>query len=150
MQLIHKLLNRNPARTGRNRLIRGLSTAELVGIIVVIGILGALGATYISGLVTTANSNTGDQNAVTLSTLVNSYVTGGGDITVFGSLSQTPSDATAAVAQLNKGITDKAGISYQMTPNVNVITDGNGTQNYLVSQSLNGIVTFSHTKGDAP
>ena len=62
MQLIHKLLYRNRTRTGGNRLIRGLSTAELVGIIVVIGILGALGATYISGLVTTANSNTGDQN----------------------------------------------------------------------------------------
>jgi Tfp pilus assembly protein FimT len=150
MQLIHKLLYRNRTRTGGNRLIRGLSTAELVGIIVVIGILGALGATYISGLVTTANSNTGDQNAVTLSTLANSYATGGGDLTVFGSMSTTPSDATTAVGVLNTGITDKAGISYQMTPNVNVVTDGAGNKNYLVSQSANGIVTFSHTKGDAP
>ena len=141
MQLIRKLLSRNPARTGRNRLIRGLSTAELVGIIVVVGILGALGATYISGMVDTANSNAGTQNAVTMSTLVNSYLTGGGAAAALGA-----PDAPTAIAALNGGITDKAGISYQMTPNIAPAS----IANYTLTQGANGIINFSHTPGTAP
>ncbi len=117
MQLIRKLLNRNPARKGSNRTIRGLSTAELVGIIVVIGILGALGATYISGMVTAASTNTGKQNAVTLGTLANSFVTGGGQ-TGSGANQLDLTSATTAIACLNTGITDAAGITYKMSPAV--------------------------------
>jgi len=132
MKLIRKLLSRLPARTGRNRLIRGLSTAELVGIIVVVGVLGALGATYISGMVTAAQTNTGNQNAVTLSTLANSYVTGGG---VLGSNANQLdlSSAPNAIASLNAGVTDLQGISYKMSPPIadNMISSykvlGNGT-----------------------
>jgi hypothetical protein len=139
MQLIRKLLYRNPARTGRNRLIRGLSTAELVGIIVVVGILGALGATYISGLVTSANKNTGTQNAITLSTLANSYVTSGGSVATWNIAATTPpgGDATAAIAALNAGVTSNA-ITYQMTPAIA------NPGNYTVYQSggPTGIITF--------
>jgi hypothetical protein len=117
MQLIRKLLNRYPSRTGRNHLIRGLSTAELVGIIVVIGVLGALGATYISGMVTAASTNTGKQNAVTLSTLANSFVTGGGQ-TGSGANQLDLSTPSAAIACLNAGITDATGITYKMSPAV--------------------------------
>ena len=125
MQLIRKLLSRNPARTGRNRLLRGLSTAELVGIIVVVGILGALGATYISGMVTAASTNTGKQNAVTLSTLANSYVTGGGTIAAGtpGELDLT--SVTTAITSLNTGVTDANGISYKMSPAIVADAAGN-------------------------
>jgi hypothetical protein len=145
MQLIRKLLSRSPSRTGRNRLIRGLSTAELVGIIVVIGVLGALGATYISGMVTSANTNTGNQNAVTLSTLANSYVTGGGNqAAAFGN----PFNSATALASLNTppGVTDAAGITYMMTPQIAAANLGN----YTATQSDNGIITFTHTPGTAP
>jgi hypothetical protein len=134
MKLIRKLLSRIPARTGRNRLIRGLSTAELVGIIVVVGVLGALGATYISGMVTAAQTNTGNQNAVTLSTLANSYVTGGGTLGS-GTGQLDLSSAANAVNSLNNGVTDLQGISYKMSPAIpaNTIScytltpGGNGT-----------------------
>ncbi|MGD1032438.1 MAG: hypothetical protein ABSA05_15015 [Opitutaceae bacterium] len=131
MKLIRKLLSRLPARTGRNRLIRGLSTAELVGIIVVVGVLGALGATYISGMVTAAQTNTGNQNAVTLSTLANSYVTGGGQLGAAPLLDL--SSASNAITCLNTGITDAQGISYKMSPPIahstvsSYTVAGNGT-----------------------
>ena len=115
MQLIRKLLNRYPSRIGRNHLIRGLSTAELVGIIVVIGVLGALGATYISGMVTAASTNTGKQNAVTLGTLANSYVTGGGVIGT-GANQLDLTTAQTAITTLNNGVTDTTGITYKMSP----------------------------------
>ena len=143
MKLIQKLLSRRSARLGRNRLNRGLSTAELVGIIVVVGILGALGATYITGLVTAADNNTGNQNAVTLSTLANSYVTGGGNAaTAFGS----PISAATAIASLNTGITDANNISYEMTPQI----AAGSIPNYTVTQAANGIIIFAHTNGSAP
>jgi len=131
MKLVRKLMSLIPARAGRNRLIRGLSTAELVGIIVVVGVLGALGATYISGMVTAAQTNTGNQNAVTLSTLANSYVTGGGQLGASPLLDL--SSAANAIACLNAGVTDAQGISYKMSPAIAASTissfavAGNGT-----------------------
>jgi hypothetical protein len=121
MKLVRKLMSLIPARAGRNRLNRGLSTAELVGIIVVVGVLGALGATYISGMVTAAQTNTGNQNAVTLSTLANSYVTGGGQ--PGSSAGQLDLSSTAnAIASLNLGVTDAQGISYKMSPAIDPTT----------------------------
>jgi len=147
MQLIRRLLYGRSAPKGRNRLIRGLSTAELVGIIVVIGVLGALGATYITGLVSTANSNTGTQNAVTLGTLANSYVQSGGDVSGWG-LTATPGDATAAITALNTGVTGTgtSAITYKMTPAIATTS----IANYQVAQDATGMITFTHTAGTAP
>jgi hypothetical protein len=143
MNLIRKLLNRNQARTGRNRLIRGLSTAELVGIIVVIGILGALGATYISGMVTAASTNTGNQNAVTLSTLANSFVTGGGTIGV-GANELDLTTATTAITCLNTGIKDASGITYKMSPPI----ANNAMTNYAVAGTgaAGSAIVFTYTQ----
>jgi hypothetical protein len=145
MQLIRRLLTPRSARPGRNRFLRGLSTAELVGIIVVIGILGALGATYITGLVDTANTNTGNQNAVTLSTLANSFVESGGAIgTGTGQLDLT--SPTTAITALNAGIS-AGNVTYQMTPTIATSSFGN----YTVAQdATTKIITFAHTADSAP
>lgn len=144
MQLIRRLLARSSARKGAARSNRGLSTAELVGIIVVIGILGALGATYITGLVDTANNNTGNQNATTLSTLANSFVESGGVIgTGNGQLDLT--SGTTAITDLNAGIS-AGGVTYQMTPNI----ASGSIANYTVAQGANGLITFTHTNNTAP
>jgi len=79
MQLIRKLLRLNSSRFARSA-NRGLSTAELVGIIVIVGILGAIGGTYVNGLVTQANTNAGRQNASTLNTLAASVLAAGATV----------------------------------------------------------------------
>jgi len=148
MQLIHKLLFRN--RTRVSRLNQGLSTAELVGIIVIVGILGALGGTYVSGLVATANTNSGNQNAVTLNTVANSYIAAGG-----GTLGTVALDTTApgtnAITQLNNGVTSPDGILFQMTPPISAASATNYTiSTTTASGGTNIIVSFTHTEGTAP
>lgn len=146
MQLIRRLLVRTSTHSGRNRLLRGLSTAELVGIIIVVGILGALGTTYITGMVNTANNNTGNQNAVTLSTLANSYVTSGGSVASWNLPTAAPGDPTAAITALNSGVS-AGGISYQMTPNINANSIANYT---VVEDATSGMITFAHTPDTSP
>lgn len=147
MQIIRRLLRIKPAPAGGRRLNRGLSTAELVGIIVVVGIIGALGATYITGLVSSANNNTGNQNAVTLGTLANSYVQSGGDVSGWG-LGTTPGDATAAITALNAGVTGtaNANITYRMTPPI----AAGSIANYQVAEDATGLITFTHAAGTSP
>jgi hypothetical protein len=118
MQLIKKLLKRNRPHSARNRLLRGLSTAELVGIIVIVGILGALGGTYVNGLVTQASTNAGNQNANTLNTTIASCFAGGAGTGVGAGLVDTTSNLTA-IADLNAGVTvtsANGSVLYKMTP----------------------------------
>ena len=145
MQLIHKLLFRN--RTRVSRLNKGLSTAELVGIIVIVGIIGALGGTYVSGLVATANTNSGNQNAVTLNTVANSYIAAGGG--TLGTTALDTSSAANAITQLNNGVTSPDGILFQMTPPVAAANEANYTLT-LSGSAPNQIVTFTHSDGTAP
>ena len=68
-------------------------------------------------MVTAASTNTGKQNAVTLSTLANSFVTGGGK-TGAAANQLDLSSASNAIACLNNGLTDTTGITYKMSPAV--------------------------------
>jgi len=114
MQLIHKLLSVRRTRVTRNGKIRGLSTAELVGIIVIVGILGALGGTYITGMISQSKTNTGNQNAQSLTTTLSSAIAGGATVgTGVGAVDTT--SAATAIPMLNAGIV-VGGVTYQMNP----------------------------------
>jgi len=122
MQLIRRLLFRNRSQSGRNHKIRGLSTAELVGIIVIVGVLGALGGTYVTGLVTTAKNNTGDQNAQNLQTVMNSAFAGGAVVGAGGGAAGNINLATVAGAWadlVTTGVTVTSNgntVTYQVSP----------------------------------
>jgi len=143
-QIIARLLRRTPASLDRNRKIRGLSTAELVGIIVIVGILGALGGTYINGLVTQANDNTGKQNATTLNTLANSIFAQGATVGTGANQFDT-STAAKAIAALNAGVSVN-GVTFAMSPTI--------AAGSIASYGMTGAGTttpvFSFTLGDAP
>lgn len=148
MQLVRKLLSLTRSHAGRNQKIRGLSTAELVGIIVIIGILGAVGGTYIGSLVTTANTNAINSNVSSLNSVTAAMLAAGVPFTtannVITGVSAGPNyaaqggswDAAGFVTALNAGVNDpnNAGVVYQLTPNVKtpasyaetVATDANG------------------------
>jgi len=116
MNIIQKLLYRNRSRLDRNQKVRGLSTAELVGIIVIVGILGAIGGTYITGLVTQASKNSIAQNASTLNTLYAS-ATAAGAVLGTGAGQLNLASAQTAVDSFNAGVKDSTGtVNYQMTP----------------------------------
>jgi hypothetical protein len=138
MQLIQKLLKRTTRpHSVRNRLLRGLSTAELVGIIVIVGILGALGGTYVNGLVNQANKNGGDQNANTLNTVAASIFAAGATVGSGAGQLDTTSAATA-IAAVNTGVTVNA-VLYKMTPQIaagsiaSYTMTGAGTTNVVFS-----------------
>jgi len=141
MQFIRRLLS----TTGRKRLMRGLSTAELVGIIVIVGILGALGGTYISGLVGSAKTNSGNQNAQSLNTVLSSAWAAGA---IVDDGTHAPgmidcSTSLAAVAQLCGNGVLVNGVTYKMSPPV-------GTQaSYTLANAGGGATTintsFSYT-----
>jgi hypothetical protein len=116
MQILRRLLP--DAR--RNRLMRGLSTAELVGIIVIVGILGALGGTYISGLVGSAKANSGSQNAQSLNTVLSSAWAAGAvvdDGTHAAGMIDCSTSATAVAQLCGNGVTVN-GVVYKMSPPV--------------------------------
>jgi hypothetical protein len=122
MQIIRKLF-RNRSQGGRDRKIRGLSTAELVGIIIIVGILGAVGGTYIGSLVNSATTNAIAQNVNSLNTVCASMLSGGVPITTDGAGNVTAVNGTAIAAPadllnlINAGVTFN-GVSYQMNPQV--------------------------------
>jgi Tfp pilus assembly protein FimT len=122
MQLVSKILFPHRVKSVRSRSIRGLSTAELVGIIVIVGILGALGGTYITGLVSQSKTNTGNQNAQSLTTTLSSALAGGATIAVggaAGTIDTTPGADPAAIGELNTGVVvtnNGTTITYQMNP----------------------------------
>jgi len=146
MQLVSQILFPHRLNSVRRRLIRGLSTAELVGIIVIVGILGALGGTYISGLVSQSKTNTGNQNAQSLTTTLASALAGGATVATGGAAGTVDTTAQAnppAIAELNAGVvvTNPNGstITYQMNPPIL----------NPASYTLNANNTFSFT-GTAP
>ncbi len=125
MQLVSQIVFPHRSKSVRARLVRGLSTAELVGIIVIVGILGALGGTYISGLVAQSKANTGLQNAQSLTTTLASALAGGATVGTPGDSANgvidTTAPGTAAIAQLNHGVivsNNGTTITYQMNPQI--------------------------------
>jgi hypothetical protein len=161
MQLVRKLLSLARSRVGRNQKIRGLSTAELVGIIVIIGILGALGGTYIGSLVTTANGNTGNSNASSLNSLCASMLAAGVPVTVAGSSGSytytiagvnggnAMTDAEL-VGALNTGIQDpnNANVLYRLTPAVK--TPASYVSANTAASGSATAITWTFTSGATP
>ena len=132
MKLIRNLISRNRTRLSRLQKIRGLSTAELVGI------LGALGGTYITGLVSSANTNTLAQNAASLNSVYASAVAGGAGTTA-GVVAPNNIDTTSnstAIADLNQGVT-VGTVVYQMSPKINT------PASYDMNLSSSGTYVFS-------
>jgi hypothetical protein len=137
MQILRRLLFRNRSQSGQNQKIRGLSTAELVGIIVIVGVLGALGGTYVVGLVSAAKNNTGKQNAQNLQTVMTSALAGGAIVgtgtPANGNLDLTTSATAYAALTTGVTVTDSNGtIIYQVNPSPvtqasYVLTPANGT-----------------------
>jgi len=123
---------------GRNQRIRGLSTAELVGIIIIVGILGAVGGTYIGSLVNSATTNTIAQNVNSLNTVCASMLSGGVPITTDGQGNVTAVNGTATATPtdflnlINAGVTLN-GVTYQMTPQISKAAIAAGT--YLPTAS---------------
>ncbi|HEX3729320.1 MAG TPA: hypothetical protein VHV47_05920 [Opitutaceae bacterium] len=127
MNLIRRLI-RNRSYRGRDHKIRGLSTAELVGIIIIVGILGAIGGTYIGSLVNSADTNAIAQNCNSLNTVCASMLSGGivcpvtgGNVTAVGTNPNftTPTDPTELLQLINAGVADpKSGVTYQMNPQI--------------------------------
>lgn len=147
MQLIRKLY-RNRSLSGRNHKIRGLSTAELIGIIIIVGILGALGGTYIGSLVSTATNNSIAQNVNSLNTVCASMLSGGvpaadsakdGNITSLNGNSNVNSAATLIEA-LNAGVVYN-GVTYKMTPPVSTAAITAGTYVPAGTDDGNGNLT---------
>jgi len=157
MQLIRKLLRRNSSRFARST-NRGLSTAELVGIIVIVGILGAIGGTYVNGLVTQANTNAGRQNASTLNTLAASVLAAGATVGAPGASAggaantiDTTSAATA-IADLNGGVTVN-NVLYKMTPPISaaaIATLGGAAPSYSMTGAGTNNVVFTYNLGTTP
>jgi hypothetical protein len=142
MKLVRNLINRSRTRLSRLQKIRGLSTAELVGIIVIVGILGALGGTYITGLVSSANTNTLAQNAASLNNVYASAIAGGAT-TVAGTVAANNINTTTnltAIADLNAGVT-VGPVVYQMSPQI--VTPAS----YDMTASPSGTYVFSKHPG---
>jgi hypothetical protein len=139
MQLIRKLF-RNRSQCGRDHKIRGLSTAELVGIIIIVGILGAVGGTYIGSLVNSANTNSIAQNVNSLNTVCASMLSGGVPVQTDGAGNVTSVNGTAIAAPadllnlINAGVTFN-GVTYQMNPQISAKAITAGT--YVPTASPN-------------
>jgi len=164
MQLIRKLI-RNRSHSGRNHKIRGLSTAELIGIIIIVGILGALGGTYIGSLVSTANKNAMAQNVNSLNTVSASMLSGGvavhsADGTTIDTINGSAVANTGAILTLlNAGVIDAAtNVTYAMTPPIsqNAISNGGTgpTYTYTITAPAGGGavtgVTWTYNAALAP
>lgn len=164
MKIINKLLHRTSASADRTRKIRGLSTAELVGIIVIVGILGALGGTYVNGLVNQANLNAINQNVTTLNTVAASVLAAGGTL---ANSAYTAGDgangildaktANDAIQSLNAGVTVKSNgnpVLYQMTPPISgaAMTANSYAMPTAVytAAGVNATVTFAPGVGTTP
>ena len=166
MHPIRKLIHRKSANSLRGN--RGLSTAELVGIIVIVGILGALGGTYVNGLINQANTNAGQQNATTLTSVAGSILAAGGTLNSKdysngdgsdGSLDIGAGAGTAAtdtaqcILALNAGVTvtdaNKNPVLYKMSPPI--ANGGSYTMSVTTATATTpASLAFSYVKGSAP
>jgi hypothetical protein len=151
MQILRRLLFRNRSQSGQNQKIRGLSTAELVGIIVIVGVLGALGGTYVVGLVTAAKNNTGDQNAQNLQTVMTSAFAGGAIVATTGPGNIDLTNSGTAYADLVGGVTVTNGtqvVSYQVSPAP--VTAASYVLTVTGTPSITNTGIWSFTHGSAP
>jgi hypothetical protein len=145
MNLIRRLI-RNRSYRGRDHKIRGLSTAELVGIIIIVGILGAIGGTYIGSLVNSANTNAIAQNVNSLNTVCASMLSGGVPVTTDGTGAITDVNGTAVanpaalIGLLNAGVTLN-GVTYQMNPQISAKAITAGTYVPTASPAAAGPAT---------
>ena len=145
MQLIRKLLFRNRPVSGQNRKIRGLSTAELVGIIVIVGILGALGGTYVIGMVDAAKTSTGNQNAQSLNTVMSSAFAAGATVGTGAGQLDTTSNVTAVTELCGAGVTvGNPAVTYRMNPPVGTFAS------YALTGTTPADLKFTYTAGTAP
>jgi Tfp pilus assembly protein FimT len=144
-------MNRNHNHIDRSRKIRGLSTAELVGIIVIVGILGALGGTYVKGLVDQASLNAGNQNATSLQGVYDSAIAAGaktngdtGYVAGNAGMIDTSTIATA-IAALNAGVTVTAStpgaapVVFKMSPTLTLTNPAN----YIIANAGTDTATFT-------
>jgi type II secretory pathway pseudopilin PulG len=122
-----------PGEQPKNRRIRGLSTAELVGIIVIVGVLGALAISSISNLTSQAKANAGLQNAEALNTTITAARNAGAvvdtsdvpaAITALNAGVMVGSGATAIVFRVNPPILNPGSYSYDSTTNLFSYTNG--------------------------
>jgi predicted ABC-type sugar transport system permease subunit len=125
----------------RKSRIRGLSTAELVGIIVVIGILGALGGTLVTNMVTTGNNNAGKQRAQDLTAALNAAVQGGVDVGVGSSHAIDTTTAQTAISALNPPGIVSGTWTYVLQPPI---------QNPASYQLDNATNVFTFIRGSTP
>jgi len=133
--------------------MRGLSTAELVGIIVIVGILGAIGGTYINGLVGAAKTSSGNQNAQSLNTVLSSAFAAGATVDTAGAggVVDGPigaidcSTSAAAVGQLcNQGVL-VGGVTYKMSPPVGTTASYTLLNSGASATSTNTSFTYTGT-----
>jgi Tfp pilus assembly protein FimT len=118
---------------GQSRL-SGLSTAELVGIIVIIGVLGSLSTAYITNLISTSKANTGTQNAQSLNNTLTSAISAGAVVDT--------STTDAAISDLNTGVTVGTGanaLTFRMNPPIL------NSSSYSLDSATN---LFSYTSGN--
>jgi hypothetical protein len=121
----------------RPRSLSGLSTAEVVGIIVIAGVLGVLSGTYVRGLVSQATTAGGTQNALTLNGTVSTAFSAGAGVGSGPGQIDT-SSAANAIAALNSGVTVN-GVLYKMVPPIGAgsidsyTMSGAGTNNVIFS-----------------
>jgi len=144
MNIIRKLMSRTRPLVGRLHRIRGLSTAELVGIIVIVGILGALGGSYIIGLVNQADTNAISQNVATLNTVAASAVAGGATVGAGAQNNIDVTSSTTMVGSLNTGFTIN-GVSYKVSPAVPTPASYTGTYNAGPPVSVTFVATAGAT-----
>ncbi len=117
-----------------NRRLRGLSTAELVGIIVIVGVLGSLSTAYITNLISTSKTNAGNQNAQSLNATLTSALSAGAVVDT--------SSTGIAINALNAGVTVGAGadaVTFRMNPPVT------NPGSYSLNSATN---LFSYTTGN--
>lgn len=120
-----------PVGPGR---LRGLSTAELVGIIVIVGVLGSLSTAYITNLISTSKTNAGTQNAQSLNATLSSALSAGAvvdtsstgnAISALNAGITVGSGADAVVFRVNPPITNPGSYSLDATTNLFSYTSGN-------------------------
>jgi len=122
-----------PKAIGSARL-RGLSTSELVGIIVIVGILGALSTAFMTNLISTSKLNAGNQNAQSLNAALTSALSAGAVVDT--------SSTDNAITALNAGVTVGTGadaVTFRVNPPI--LNPGS----YSLDAATN---LFSYTSGN--
>jgi len=121
---------------GKNR---GFTLPELIGAIVVIGIISAVATVQVLNANTQARENAKYGNAQALNRLVVSAASGGATIAAGATNNIDTTTNLTAIAKINTGFT-VGGITFQMTPVIQT------PASYTMSGSAPQI-TFSYTTG---